>query len=467
MAADEAPPSDRRSSVSNARTSARASRSPLRQRLLSRASTVADPGSPLGNRRGSSMTESVDDARQSFKSSTDDLLLPRVKSSGLETHHEPSHWHSAPLALALLPAVGGLFFNNGSAVVTDITLLLLAAVFLNWSVRIPWDWYCSAQRIRLLDSHASDDFYPGNNDTIIEEESEGEVGNKEAAQGSDPVQLPPSASKSRQTDVHHDAESELRWHELTALFACFISPMIGAWLLHAIRGQLSRPSEGLVSNYNLTIFLLGAELRPLSHLIKMVQSRTLHLQRTLNSNPYEEEKIDKEKVQDLGKRLDELEAHIADTSAALPSNGHSSASNTGQVSTEVRKSLQPELDALNRAVRRYEKRATILTMQTEARLQDLEARMADAITLAAAAERSTSQQKQGSAGILLDWICAAVVLPAQTAWSVMSLPAKVAARMLEVLEGYLGRKVRVELRTAGRTGRAVGPRPSGRAGKKL
>ena len=243
--------------------------------------------------------------------------------------------------------------------------------------------------------------------------------------------------------------------------------MVGAWLLHNIRGQLSRPSEGLVSNYNLTIFLLGAELRPLSHLIKMVQSRTLHLQRTLNSNPYEDDKIDKEKVQDLGKRLDELEAHIADKSVASLSNGNVSGPNAGQVSTEVRKTLQPELDALNRAVRRYEKRATILTMQTEARLQDLESRMADAITLAAAAERSTSQKKQGSASILLDWICAAVILPAQTGWAVMSLPARMAARMLEMLEGYLGRKVQVELRTAGRTNKPGGTRLSGRAGKKF
>lgn len=43
-----------------------------------------------------------------------------------------------PLALALLPAVGGLLFQNGSAIVTDITLLGLAVVFLNWAVRVPW-----------------------------------------------------------------------------------------------------------------------------------------------------------------------------------------------------------------------------------------------------------------------------------------------------------------------------------------
>ena len=71
-------------------------------------------------------------------SSTNDLLLPKVRSPGLEDHLQPSHWHSAPLALALLPAFGGLLFHNGGAVLTDVSLLGLAAVFLNWSVRVPW-----------------------------------------------------------------------------------------------------------------------------------------------------------------------------------------------------------------------------------------------------------------------------------------------------------------------------------------
>lgn len=43
-----------------------------------------------------------------------------------------------PLALALLPALGGVLFQNGSAIVTDIILLGLAVVFLNWAVRVPW-----------------------------------------------------------------------------------------------------------------------------------------------------------------------------------------------------------------------------------------------------------------------------------------------------------------------------------------
>ena len=120
---------------STATSTARKSMSPLRQRPLGRASTFAE--SPNA-RRSSNLSESVDDARQSIRSSTDDLLLPRVRKFGLETHHETTHWHSAPLGLALMPALGGLVFHNGSAIVTDLTLLGIAAVFLNWSVRLPW-----------------------------------------------------------------------------------------------------------------------------------------------------------------------------------------------------------------------------------------------------------------------------------------------------------------------------------------
>ncbi len=51
---------------------------------------------------------------------------------------ETSHWHSAPLIFALLPALAGLVSHQSSAIATDVTLLAFAAVFLNWSLRMPW-----------------------------------------------------------------------------------------------------------------------------------------------------------------------------------------------------------------------------------------------------------------------------------------------------------------------------------------
>jgi hypothetical protein len=104
---------------------------------LSTSNDTANPGPT--RRRSSNFSEySLNEIRKNFQSSTDDLLLPKPSSKNHAEHPPPSNWHSAPLAFALLPAIGGMLFQNGSAVVTDIMLLGLAAIFLNWSVRIPW-----------------------------------------------------------------------------------------------------------------------------------------------------------------------------------------------------------------------------------------------------------------------------------------------------------------------------------------
>lgn len=124
--------------TSAAKSASRSSMSPPHQRPLGRASAFAEITHPLRHRRSSNLSESIDSTRQSIKSTTDDLLLPRAGSPEALSNHEPSHWHSVPLALALLPALGGLFFQDGSVIVTDMTLLILAAIFLNWAVRLPW-----------------------------------------------------------------------------------------------------------------------------------------------------------------------------------------------------------------------------------------------------------------------------------------------------------------------------------------
>ena len=99
-----------------------------------------DAPSPAAPRRRSSNFSdySLNEARRTFQSSTDDLLLPKPSTTGIESSQSSSAWHSAPLAFALLPAVGGMLFQNGSSVITDVMLLGLAAIFLNWSVRLPW-----------------------------------------------------------------------------------------------------------------------------------------------------------------------------------------------------------------------------------------------------------------------------------------------------------------------------------------
>ena len=224
--------------------------------------------------------------------------------------------------------------------------------------------------------------------------------------------------------------------------------MLGGWLLHAIRSRLSRPSEGLVSNYNISLFLLASEVRPLSHLIKMIQARTLYLQRRVGAGAGvpEETSQDVPNAAEMVKRIDDLEAFVA-----KPGTGkaHGADLDTDKIKNDVRSGLQPELDALNRAVRRYEKRMVALTMQTESRLQELDSRMSDAITLAAAAERSSTQQK-ARRGSILDWISTAMMFPMQACWAIVGFPTKVVRIFMSIAEDYIGNKVRREMKTAGR-----------------
>lgn len=305
------------------------------------------------------------------------------------------------------------------------------------------DWYYTTQSARPEAIHEPDEDFP--NHTIMEEGSGEEQGDEFPVPDKERNKSTPTIDRksSGQSQLQRDATAELRIYEVLALLSCICFPVIGAWLLHTIRSQLSRPSEGLVTNYNLTIFLLASELRPLSHLIRMVQARTLYLQRTLNATTLDTKFPSP--ILDLTARVNELEAHISTSANSSANNLASSSTTASKTTAEVRALLQPDLDALNRAVRRYEKRATLLAMQTESRIQDLEARMSDAITLAAAAERSSSTyskaRPEGSALILLDWICSIIVLPVQALWVTVSLPARLASSSIEVVKGFFVRNV--------------------------
>jgi hypothetical protein len=108
--------------------------SPFRRRLPI-APLPADKPAEGPRRRSSNFSDySLNEARRSLH---DDLLNPRPTGADHESQ-EGSNWSSLPLAFALLPAIGGILFKNGSAVITDVMLLGLASIFLHWSVTQPW-----------------------------------------------------------------------------------------------------------------------------------------------------------------------------------------------------------------------------------------------------------------------------------------------------------------------------------------
>lgn len=466
---------------------------------------LADEGGLLaGIRRGSSSFSdfNLGDARRDLGASAEDLLNP---SGGNRTQ---SHTRQAtsylPLVFALLPAVAGVFFQNGASFFTDLILLSLAAVFLHWSVTQPWDWYHETQQVCVVDLEEavlgeSDPDSDGGPErcatppgaTTLEDIDEDPDHAEERTGQEKPNGVTPekrssqprsrdvqrSANEARRAAAAEAAARELRMHEMMALAWCFVFPALSSYLLHTIRGQLSRPSEGLVSDYNLTIFLFAAELRPISHLISMVRARTLRMQRLVaNANPYASPAA-AEDLRALSARLNDLEARTATfldpeeddyendknaehlnasptspTSSSTPNpNRRNSkpslqqhqqqqqiAAATTAAQEVVAGTMQPELEALNRAMRRYEKKLAQLATQTDARLEFLDHRVHDAVALAATtgpAGGSDSNNKSRSSGNPLIFALSLVALPLRAALAVLTAPFRAAAAALRLLLG--------------------------------
>jgi hypothetical protein len=276
------------------------------------------------------------------------------------------------------------------------------------------DWYYAAQHVQYVDDEQVAN-------TIFEED-EGTEGRRDNRR-TDSSDTSPSEdwaeenkSKPTRTKAEEAADRRLAREEVYALICCFIGPVVGAYLLHALRTQLTRDAEGLVSNFNLTIFIMAAELRPVQHVIKMKQARMVHLQRI--AHPHDQDLLGRAEAGELSQRLAEIEARLTGPVSVTDAE-------TTKLSATIHQSLQPQLDALNRAVRRYEKRQAALSMQNEARFRELETRLKDALALAAAAARTG--QQSGIASMASTWIVNAVTNIARMAWAVAMFPLRVAA----------------------------------------
>lgn len=432
-------------------------------------------------RRSSTFSDfSISEARRSMRDGTQDILNPSGAKHDMGQDNSGA-LANLPIAFALLPALVGVLFEGGSQLITDIMLLGLVFVFLRYTVTQPWQWYHSAQELRIRQEvgleHVSEDgseldMAPSKRGSVVTLDDVPEEALQDDQQPSKPKQQDPetrrklegisSPEQSSRTRSQEAAVNELYVHEVLALVSCFLSPVIGAYLLHAIRNQLSRPSEGLLTNFNISVFLLAAELRPLSHALKLIQARTLHLQRIVRLTPtppsttsqLEEMRIRIAQLELRAEAAEAVTAQSLEISAQRQQQQQNSGLKQGPALVrEVRNAIQPELDALNRAVRRYEKKATVLALQTESRLGAVDTRLSDAIALAAAAAKQ-SNQAQWSFTALLRWVAESLVSFALIPYHVVLYLVMWPFRMIA---GLLLRK-----RVARNDGRSSGPGRSGR-----
>jgi hypothetical protein len=237
----------------------------------------------------------------------------------------------------------------------------------------------------------------------LEEETAVDTG---SSAGDSPKPSTTRGQEPKLDSAKEQAAASLRQQELLALLATFVFPVLAAYLLHVIRAQLSRPSTGLVSDYNLTIFLLAAEIRPCRQVVRLVTNRTLHLHRTVSGSSPDDSSpsSSSSSVAALHERIAALEAKVSDHTLAPSGSSIAQKTELSDLSSELRKRYEPRLEGLERAVRRYEKRSTTLAMVVDQRLQSLENRLQDALSIAAgAAELSRNKGMMGWVGEMIKW----------------------------------------------------------------
>lgn len=273
------------------------------------------------------------------------------------------------------------------------------------------------------------------NQAAVDTSADGFMNEGPADSTTDPLKTSPD---DRRHATANEAFDELRLHELTALAMCFLGPLIGSYVLHVVRSQLSSIGDQLVSNLHLTLFVLGAEIRPLRHAMKMAEARTLYLQRVVREDPYVSSKDQDQDVvlSELRGRMDELESSYADKLAQQDSIPKARQPDSSEAIKRFQTSMQGQIDALNRAVRRYEKRETSYTMQTEARFHDLDRRLKEAVSLAAAAAQYS--QRPGVVMLALEWSAGIFSVPLKAAHTAFVWPSQLLGGLIITLALKLG-----------------------------
>jgi len=144
-------------------------------------------------------------------------------------------YFNLPIFFALLPPLGSLFVGTADTW-ADAALLILAALYLYHLIKVPWELYSKA-RANL----PSASFYP-------------------AGQSLSPGQ--------------QEALKSLRRHVNALLFLVLMSPLLGGMLLLFLQRFLhSTQTSRLLTPTTIVLYTLTSCIRPLSHVVGMLQAR--------------------------------------------------------------------------------------------------------------------------------------------------------------------------------------------------
>lgn len=160
--------------------------------------------------------------------------------------------------------------------------------------------------------------------------------------GVDGDEIPESVARRRKA-----AQSELYQQELLSLVFCVASPFIGSYLLYWVKGALSEPDR-YINPFNIRLFVLGSGVKPLSHLFRLLKSRSIFLQSEVH--------YPVPTVASLLKRVSRLETELDDLRK-----GYATKSDVKM----LRDGVDAPLTQLSKALKRSERKEEYLRLSSE------------------------------------------------------------------------------------------------------
>lgn len=262
------------------------------------------------------------------------------------TQNDPSSEHSSsnymlPIIFALVPPLGAIFYGSAD-LWSDVLLLLLLGYYLYQIVKMPWELYYAARARRVFhDTHS----FPGSA-TVPNGSTALETSNKE---------LPPHLQNHR-----GHASATLRRQELASLVLVVASPLLGGFILDYVRAHLT-PERVYITNFNITLFVLAASIRPMTHVASLFKKRALHLQEVIHYPATE--------VEQLKYRLGKMEEDLTSLKKS-----HATKKDLSSNLTNV---VQPELNSISKTLKRVEKKEQFLRSYSEERFQYMDNKIRD------------------------------------------------------------------------------------------
>ncbi|TPX37926.1 hypothetical protein SeMB42_g06796 [Synchytrium endobioticum] len=240
-----------------------------------------------------------------------------------------------PIIFAVTPPIMTLLFGSG-ILWGEMFLLLLAAFYLYFITKMPWDMYHSVRPRRSLNRVATTSH----------------LHHTMSSDGQTTIDFETMSQTYR-----HAAQKKLKRLEHFYLGLIALSPFVGGLGLYLTRCLLTQPNQ-LISNFNIVLFIVAAGIRPLNLIMNLGKADATRLQDEVNYPSTE--------VDNLKGRVAYLEGRLATVLGTCASKADFDALKEEQVSY---------MSTLSRTVRKAEKRVEQIRVFIEERIPNVEGRL--------------------------------------------------------------------------------------------